>query len=188
MVSAARPRTRTLWLLVAVFATAGLLLLYPPAGPGDGPSTVESPRQTSPAPGKPAGDVASTPRPPPRPVPRAPSSEPSEPAQAPPANVPDPWLAAATGYADAFTAPVADHDEWVAGMAPWVTPHLAEQYDLTDPARRPRGDVDSVETITPGDYSAHVSITYDTGLVLKVRVVNGPGGWQVTYVEPVAGY
>lgn len=184
MVNAAQPRTRILWLLVAGLAAAGLLLLYPPPGPDDEPSAVESPAQT--IPDVHAGHITPPSRPASQPVTGAASPSP-EPGGTSPASNPEPWLAAATGYANAFTAPVAN-DEWVAGLAPWVTLHLAEQYELTDPARRPRGAVDNVETITPGDYSAHVNITYDTGLVLNVRVANGPDGWRVTYVEPVAGH
>lgn len=188
---AARPRTRTLWMIAAAFAVTGVLLLHHPRN-GDHPGTVEPPQPSSDEPDGDTGHIVTVPpsRPqigPGTPSAETPSPEPTPSTRARATNGPEPWGAAATGYANALTARVDDHAEWVAGLRPWVTRHLAEQYEHTDPARRPHGAVSSVETVTPGDYAAHVKIAYDTGLVLMVRLAYGPEGWRVTYAEPVAG-
>lgn len=164
-------------------------MLWP--GIGDDPAAPGSSQPSNPEPRGDVDNAIRAPHPSSGPQARAdtPPAEPStsEPTQTPQVNETEPWRAVARGYADAFTARFEDHAAWVAGLKPWVTRHLAEQYEHTDPARRPRGKVDNVETITPGDYSAHVEVAYDTGLVLVVRVVNGPDGWRVAHVEPAAG-
>lgn len=102
-----------------------------------------------------------------------------------PATVPEdpPWRDAVLGFAAALTAHDGDQDQWLARLAPWVTPALLVGYEATDPRLLPTGRVESVRALAVGMGDVESIVTLASGEGFSVRVeLQVAARWQVTAV------
>lgn len=186
----------TWWLLAAALLAVSVTLLSPLGGADapQGPTYLHAPLEHP----RPQDPVVSSRRP-------APESDPPDrttpPTVGPGTHAPvdavaaadvhadppgqEPWRDTVAGFAEAFTDPTPDHDEWVGRLALWVTPDLVSQYQASDSTRRPHGTPTAVDVIANGEYSADAAVSYDSGLTIRVRVEAGQAGWRVTSAIPI---
>lgn len=101
-------------------------------------------------------------------------------------SAPAAWLRVAEGFGRAFTRTSPGQEAWFFALSSWLTDEQAEMYRDVPVSAIPAGALEGVEVAAPDGRTTRGLVTYDTGLVLEVRLVHveAAGGWLVATVSP----
>lgn len=89
-------------------------------------------------------------------------------------------------FAVSFASPAGGAAEWLAGIAPDITPALQDQYRLTDIRVVPATTVTAVTgPLTEDMLSPTFRVDYADGTAVEITTEMGVDGWKVSVVVPV---